>query len=487
MPTSAQTSLLSRANQSEEISVIGHGARSPASPASPASAREAQGCTPDTGRGVAEGDESLNDLAYPVGVRRALLRFAVAGLLSVLLTTALLWVVVRRAGEQEARRSASQKARLAGLGIVEPALTDGLLVRDQAMLDSLDRLVNERILSDRVIRVKLWTADGRIVYSDEARLIGERHPLGIDESKAIENGSIEAETSSLDRPESRFERGNGRLLSVYFRIRTPNGTPLLYEQYERTASVTADSTKLLRRFALPALGALSLLWLVQLPLAWRLAGDVAKSRRERERALQQAIGASELERQRIATDLHDGIVQDLVGLSYRLAAAAEKGSSVSQVESVMALADGAAGARAGVRRLRAALLTINPENLRALGLRGAIDDLVSPLTEAGIHAEVSIEEISLSPEVEGIVYRGLQEVLRNVQKHAKASSVAVVLTREKGGNVLVQVSDNGQGFTEADRLRKEAEGHVGLRLHGELLRQLGGSFEIKSEFMEPLT
>ena len=418
-------------------------------------------------------------VAYPLSVRRALSRFALAGLLAVLVTTGLTWIVVRRAGSDQARRAARQQARLAGQGIVEPALADGILTGSESALNSLDRVVNERILSDRVVRVKLWAADGTIVYSDEARLIGQRYPLGTDEQTALRDGNLDAEFTSLDRPESRFERGNGPLMSVYFRIRTPNGTPLLYEEYERISSVTADTSALVRRFALPALAALALLWLVQLPLAWRLASDVRQSRQERERALQQAIAASDLERQRIATDLHDGIVQDLVGLSYRLAASAEN-PNTTRDETVAALAEGAAGARAGVRRLRAALLSINPENLQALGLRRAVDDLVSPLTDAGVHAVVRVEDFQVKPSVEAVVYRGLQEVLRNVHAHADAENVHVDV-RRLDSKVVVEVVDDGKGFSEADRANREKDGHVGLRLHADLLRQLGGTFVIRSD------
>jgi two-component system, NarL family, sensor kinase len=60
---------------------------------------------------------------------------------------------------------------------VEPALDSSLLERDPEAVDAVDRIVNERVLSDRVVRVKLWDSDGRVVYSDEPRLIGSRFPL----------------------------------------------------------------------------------------------------------------------------------------------------------------------------------------------------------------------------------------------------------------------------------------------------------------------
>ena len=74
----------------------------------------------------------------------------------------------------EARRLAT----LAGRGVVEPALTDAALDGSPEALDALDVVVQERVLSDDVVRVKIWTPDGRIVYSDEPRLIGRTYPSG---------------------------------------------------------------------------------------------------------------------------------------------------------------------------------------------------------------------------------------------------------------------------------------------------------------------
>ncbi len=58
-----------------------------------------------------------------------------------------------------------------------------------AALAELDRTVQERVLSEDIVRVKIWTPDGRIVYSDEPRLIGRRFTLGADEREALSAGS----------------------------------------------------------------------------------------------------------------------------------------------------------------------------------------------------------------------------------------------------------------------------------------------------------
>jgi hypothetical protein len=71
------------------------------------------------------------------------------------------------------------------------------------------------VLDDSVVRVKLWDADGRIVYSDPPELIATDYPLGEDELDAMRSSRIVAEVSDLSAPENRFERQYGKLLEVY--------------------------------------------------------------------------------------------------------------------------------------------------------------------------------------------------------------------------------------------------------------------------------
>jgi signal transduction histidine kinase len=77
----------------------------------------------------------------------------------------------------------------------------------------------------------------------------------------------------------------------------------------------------LARFALLAVGALLVLELVQLPLAVALARRLQRAEQNRRRLLDLAVRASEAERRQIAADLHDGVVQDITGVTYVLDAA----------------------------------------------------------------------------------------------------------------------------------------------------------------------
>ena len=127
------------------------------------------------------------------------------------------------------------------------------------------------MLSPDVARVKVWNAEGKILYSDEPLLIGRRFPLGADELGALRGRTTEAEVADLTRPENTYERGMGDLTSVYLGLRAQDGTPVLYEEYLRSSAISGDSRSLVRRFAPVGIVALLVVAVLQIPLAWRMA------------------------------------------------------------------------------------------------------------------------------------------------------------------------------------------------------------------------
>ena len=358
-------------------------------------------------------------------MRRPVAQFALAGLVVLAVFGAAALLALRSLADDEALRDARQFAVLAGQGIVEPAIEPGLLDGNVAAVAAVDRIVNERVLGERVVRVKLWDTSGRVVYSDEPRLIGSRYPLDPAKREVLRTGATRAELSDLSGPENRFERGQGDLYEVYVPVRAPDGTLLLFETYQRRSEVAATGRRIWLPFAVLLLGSLVLLWLVQVPLAWRLGRRLQRTQEDREALLERAVEASADERRRIAADLHDGPVQDLAGISYSLSAAAEaEGSPGTRAT----LRDAAAGARAVLRRLRTLLVEIHPPNLRASGLEAALDDLLAPLRSRGLETELAIEpDAGLSEADEQLVYRAAAEALRNVERHARATRVGVAL------------------------------------------------------------
>src|SRR5262245_20498180 len=247
-------------------------------------------------------------------VRRAVLQFALTGLLAVVLISAVTVQVLRSTGRDAAIADAERASRLAGRAVVAPLVTDGLVAGRARDVERLDRVVREHLLGNPFVRVKVWTADGRIVYSDEPRLVGARYPLAADSREALERQVGDAEISDLSGPENRFERRYGELLEVYQGLTGRDGEKVLFEAYQPFHSVAASGRQIWLRFLPALIGALVLLELALVPLAYLLARRLRDRQRERSLLLQRAIDASEAERRRIAAGLHDGPVQQLAGV-----------------------------------------------------------------------------------------------------------------------------------------------------------------------------
>jgi diguanylate cyclase (GGDEF)-like protein len=163
----------------------------------------------------------------------------------------------------QATASAAQAAELvARLGIqphLRPEdLRDGLT---KARVAELDRLLEGGRLGEQVVRLKIWSADSRVVYSDDTRLIGRVYQPSDDLLLALQ-GEVAAEVSGLDEAEDSTERGRGPLLEVYVPLRfassiSPDGAFELYIPYAPVAqAISRDTT----RISLILVAGLALLW-----------------------------------------------------------------------------------------------------------------------------------------------------------------------------------------------------------------------------------
>jgi len=406
--------------------------------------------------------------------RWAVLQFSLAGLAALALLAVLGTLQLRRLGTDQALSNAKQLTEVLGHSVIEPIIGPAVVRGDPAAIARLDRLVRAEVLRPPVARVKVWALGGRIVYSDEHRLIGSHYTLGNEETDALERGSgqAQADVTDLTRPENRFDRFAKKLLEVYLPIHSSTGTPLLFETYIRYSTVAQDA----RNFWLPLapylLGALFLLELVQVPLALSLSRRISESQREREELLRHAIEASELERRHIAADLHDAIIQELAAVSYSLAGHLEHPPKDEALAETMR--EAADGTRRTIRELRSLLIEIYPPNLRAAGLAAAIADLVSPLEARGIRPTVSVpSDLELTDAAESLFFRTAREGLRNVISHAHARRVSLVI-RPVEGFVELTIEDDGRGISVEDAPGVR-EGHFGLRLIRDLAEDMGGT------------
>ncbi|MBJ7595849.1 MAG: sensor histidine kinase [Candidatus Dormibacteraeota bacterium] len=197
--------------------------------------------------------------------------------------------------------------------------------------------------------------------------------------------------------------------------------------------------------------------------------------KEREALLQRAIEASDAERKRIASDLHDGVVQTLAGLAFSLAA---RGSGKTADPQLLEAAD---TLRSSVTDLRTLMIEIAPPDLGETGVDGALRKLLEPLPARGIEVELEASTATHLPaDKTSLVFRVAQEAIRNVVNHSQATKVIAKL-RYVDGTVTLQVDDNGRGFSAADRSRRREEGHVGLHLLNNAVEASSGRLSLTSE------
>jgi two-component system, NarL family, sensor kinase len=412
-------------------------------------------------------------------LRNPVAQFTVAAVAAVAAVGVVAAFLLNRAADEEAIHDAKRVTELAGEGIVEPALTQALLADNPGAVRRMDALVEDRILSrDGVTRVKIWDEDATIIYSDEPRLIGSTFTLSAEDRATLEQGGTEAERTDLSRPENRFERGTGELLEVYLPIHAPNGDPLLFETYIQSSSVASASQRVWSTLAPVLIGALLLLAVLQLPLAASLARRLRSGQQEREELLTRAIDASEMERRRIAQDLHDGVVQDLAGVSYSVAAAAQRAGGDAQAADGDFLRQTAGRLRRSVRDLRGLLVEIYPPDLHRAGLAAALSDVAAGLESRGIEIVLDIsDDLALPAELETLFFRVAQEALRNVVAHSGAATVKI-RAATTDGVARLEVEDDGTGFSPD--LESERGGHFGLRMLSDLARDAGARLTIDS-------
>lgn len=416
----------------------------------------------------------------PPGSASAVLRFMLGSLAALAVVVVGGFFALRSVTVDEATRGTKERVAVEGRLVQVAGLSDGLLRSDPAALAKLDEVVQGQVLGGSIVRVKLWTRDGRILYSDEPRLIGRQFGLGAEELELFTAGGADAELSDLGDPENVFERPQGELLEAHSVVRLPDGTPVLFEIYQLFSSVSASGERLLGALAPPLLGGLAVLLLFQAPLAWSMARRLRRQHLDRERLLTAAVEASSQERRRIAADLHDGAVQDLAGVAFGLAPLAEEARRAGDADGAATLDASVDRLRQGVRDLRTLLVRIHPPTVSATGLDAALSDLLSPLRAAGIRTELEVDAAAAAgTRHDELLYRAAREAVRNAQEHAAPTAVRVAVS---AGNdvVRLEVVDDGCGSTEEDRATSRADGHLGLRILHDLVEQAGGAMELDS-------
>jgi two-component system, NarL family, sensor kinase len=419
--------------------------------------------------GGGRGDEA------PVSRRRLVVRVLALALLVAGVVMLAGGLVAQRLADAQAVSTASQRAQILATDVGQPALRNGIVDEDPSAIATLDGVVRAHVLGPDIARVKVWNEAGRIVYSDEARLIGKTFGLGDDEEQALRSDGTKADLSDLDEPENVYDRSNGPLLEVYRAVRTPDGTPLLFEVYFKYDDVRADAGRIWLGFAAVTGISLLLLLLGLFPVFRGLLRALERGRMQRELLLLRALDASDAERRRVAALLHDGPVQDLVGAGYHLGAAS---IAVRGTEAADILDSAETTVRGTVQSLRALLVDIYPPALERAGLAAGLEDLAAGARTRGIRVSVVVDpRVQLSTDAERVVFRVAREAIANAAKHGDGAPISVGLSDE-GGRTLLTVHDDGPGFDAEALLTKPKTAHFGLRLLRDAVGDAGVDAEL---------
>ena len=254
--------------------------------------------------------------------------------------------------------------------------------------------------------------------------------------------------------------GAAMLVPLSFHGR-PLGLLVALDRFDSTAPYSADDEWLMRAFASSAATAL------------------ATAQNVEAEQLRMSIAAADRERGRWARELHDETLQGLGALRVMLTAALRQQDDAVRRAAELAVDQ----LETQVQELQGLITELRPAALDDLGLSPALDTLYARVQAAhglevtsqrDLASEARDASSRLAPEIEGTIYRLVQEALTNIAKHANTGRAHTRIV-EGEGKVSVEIVDEGAGFDPGEFTR--GFGLVGMRERVELV---GGSLEIDS-------
>jgi len=345
----------------------------------------------------------------------------------------------------------------------------GTALAGEIELPRLLKLISRRLrglISARVVTIALSTSYGTLRIeaadgADDEDILGlQLKRAGSKSGAVLESRRAERVDSLADDPEVDQEatRVLGARTGLYVPLVARGrsiGVIGAHDKEGEDPRFSDDDLRLAETFATRAA--------VAVDLSARVAGD----------ALRRIVEAQELERRRLARELHDQTGQELTSVLLGLKAVEEAKSGAERAEALAAVREQVVETLHDVRRLA---VELRPKALDDFGLVPALErlrDTFAEQTGMRVDLESRIRE-RLPTDVETALYRIVQEALTNVVKHARATAVSIVLA-PKDRAVTALIEDDGRGFTPDG----SGEG-LGLLGMGERLALLGGRLKIES-------
>jgi two-component system NarL family sensor kinase len=185
-------------------------------------------------------------------------------------------------------------------------------------------------------------------------------------------------------------------------------------------------------------------------------------------------------RRRVAESLHDGPVQELIGLDIILASARKAATDGRGADAAQLLDDARELTERNITALRDELVDLGPYAFEELAFDTAIENCM-PIWKRryGFEVMATLQRVELAPEVKGDLFGIVQEAVANAGRHSGADAVSINL-RRVDGSLELRVTDNGRGFGDVDPLGPSEAGHLGLAMMRERAELLDGSLDIAS-------
>ena len=334
------------------------------------------------------------------------------------------------------------------------------------LLDLVARRLRE-LLGARLVTVLLPSGDDKLrfaaVAGDRGELTGATITRSTSKSgRVLERRQSERVDSVLDDPDVDHEAmrligaSTGLWVPLLVRGRAI-GVLAAHDKLGADVRFTDTDLRLAETFAARAALAVD--------LSERIARD----------SLRRVVEGQELERRRLARELHDETGQALTSILLGLKALEERSEDPASRAATQELRELVVSTLQDVRRLA---VELRPSALDDFGLVAALERLAASFAEQtgiSVDFQTALADERLPEEVETALYRIVQESLTNVVKHAQARRVSILLARNDGA-VKAVVEDDGQGFDPA----KQTDGGYGLMGMRERLALLGGRLEVES-------
>jgi len=382
------------------------------------------------------------------------------------------------------------------------------------VMQGLDLLIAGTPLGEEIVSFKIWSNDGRILYSADRDLIGAE--FGVDEElEGAIGGEVVSSISELNKPEHAHERERwDRLIETYAPVRREGTQEVMAisEFYQLPEDLESQILSAQLQSWLVVGMATAIMYALLAGIVGRASRTIQRQqadledhveelqhtlqqneilRRQIQRAGARTTALNERFLRRLSSDLHDGMGQDLTLALMRIEAFRDGGPGDSELltEGVPSSTDVdiiQSALNSAVEELRATTDGLRLPELEEFEIvevaRRAIRAFES---KSGLQVELEAEPIEQGwpMPLKITLYRVIQESLANSYRHSNGANRKVKLW-ENGGRLLVQISDDGEGF-DLDLAAKS--GGLGLAGMRERVELLGGTFEIEANLGQGTT